>query len=81
MQYKTVVNNFLQTYYIATIFYMTVYVHHRLPWWISGKEICLPMQGMWVWPLGQEDPLEKEMATHSSIFAWETPWAEQPGVP
>ena len=31
MQYKTVVNNFLQTYYIATIFYMTVYVHHRLP--------------------------------------------------
>ena len=29
--------------------------------------------------LGQEDPLEKEMATHSSILAWETPWAEEPG--
>ena len=28
--------------------------------------------------LGQEDPLEKEMATHSSIFAWEMPWAEEP---
>ena len=32
-----------------------------------------------VWSLGQEDPLEKEMATHSSILAWEIPWAEEPG--
>ena len=31
--------------------------------------------------LGQEDPLEKEMATHSSIFAWEIPWTEEPGRP
>jgi len=29
--------------------------------------------------LGQEDSLEKEMATHSSILAWETPWTEEPG--
>ena len=29
--------------------------------------------------LGQEDPLEKEMATHSSILAWEIPWMEEPG--
>ena len=29
--------------------------------------------------LGQEDPLEKEVATHSSIFAWEIPWTEEPG--
>ena len=29
--------------------------------------------------LGREDPLEKEMATHSSILAWEIPWAEEPG--
>ena len=29
--------------------------------------------------LGQEDPLEKEMATHSSILAWEIPWIEEPG--
>ena len=29
--------------------------------------------------LGQEDPLEKEMATHSSILAWKIPWAEEPG--
>ena len=31
--------------------------------------------------LGWEDPLEKEMATHSSILAWEIPWAEEPGRP
>jgi len=30
--------------------------------------------------LGQEDPLEKEMATHSSILAWKIPWTEEPGV-
>ena len=32
-----------------------------------------------VWPQNQEDPSEKEMATHSSIFAWEIPWTEEPG--
>ena len=32
-----------------------------------------------VWSLGWEDPLEKEMATHSSILAWEIPWTEEPG--
>ena len=32
-----------------------------------------------VWSLGQKDPLEKEMATHSNIFAWKTPWTEEPG--
>ena len=38
-----------------------------------------PMQETWVRSLGQEDPLEKEMATHSSILAWRIPWAEEPG--
>ena len=33
----------------------------------------------WVWSLYQEDPLEKEMATHSSILAWRTPWTEELG--
>ena len=32
----------------------------------------------WVQSLGREDPLEKEMATHSSIHAWRTPWTEEP---
>jgi len=34
----------------------------------------------WVWSLGQEDPLEKGMATHSSILAWRIPWTEEPGA-
>ena len=37
------------------------------------------MQETQVKSLGQEDPLEKEMATHSSILAWEIPWTEEPG--
>ena len=34
---------------------------------------------MWVRSLGQEDPLEKEMAIYSSILAWKIPWTEEPG--
>jgi len=37
------------------------------------------MQETWVQSLGQEDPLEKEMATYSSILAWRIPWTEEPG--
>ena len=37
------------------------------------------MQKTWVQSLGQEDPLEKEMAIHSSILAWKIPWTEEPG--
>ena len=39
----------------------------------------LPLQETWVRSLGWEDPLEKEMANHSSVLAWEIPWTEQPG--
>ena len=37
------------------------------------------MRETWVRSLGQEDPLEKEMATHSSTLAWKIPWTEEPG--
>ena len=37
------------------------------------------MQETWVRSLGQEEPLEKEMAIHSSILAWKIPWTEEPG--
>ena len=37
------------------------------------------MQETWVQFLGQEDPLEKEMVTHSSVLAWKIPWTEEPG--
>ena len=44
--------------------------------------ICLSVQEteeIWVRSLGQEDTLEKEMATHSSTLAWEVTWTEEPG--
>ena len=37
------------------------------------------MQKTWVWSLGQEDPLEKEMATHFGNLAWRIPWTEETG--
>ena len=37
------------------------------------------MQETWVQSLGQEDPLEKGMASHFSILAWSIPWTEEPG--
>ena len=53
-----------------------------LPKWLSGKTIWLPIQktqSMQFRSLGQEDPLEEDMATHSSVLAWEIPWTEEPG--
>ena len=47
----------------------------------GGSPVTNPpaKQEMWVWSLGGEYPLEEEMATHSSILAWEIPWTEEPG--
>ena len=54
-----------------------------LDWWASlvvQRLKRLPaMWETWVWSLGREDPLEKEMATHSSILAWRIPWTEELG--
>ena len=47
---------------------------------VAQRLKCLPAkQETWVRSLGWEDPLEKEMATHSSILAWRIPWTEKPG--
>ena len=43
------------------------------------KPTCSATQEMQVQSLGQEDPLEEDMATHSSIFAWSIPWPEKLG--
>ena len=55
-------------------------------WELGGTSLvaqmvkCLPaMQETWVQSLGQEDPLEKEMATYSSTLAWKIAWMEEPG--
>ena len=46
---------------------------------MSKKKNPSDKQEMWVPSLGQEDPLEKKMGTHSSILAWEVQWTEEPG--
>ena len=55
---------------------------HPCPFPLPGGSVVknLPAkQETWVLSLGWEDPLEKEMATHSSILTWEIPWTEEPG--
>ena len=47
----------------------------------DGKESLFAMQETQVRSLGAEDPLEKGMATHSSILAWKIPWMEEPDGP
>ena len=52
----------------------------ELPWCLPEE---LPMvkaavHETHIWSMGQEDPLEKEMANHSSILAWRNPWTEEP---
>ena len=66
--------------------------HHHLTWCFNcilsnnsryllaqTVEPLPAMQETWVRSLGREDPLEKEMATHSSILAWRIPWRDEPG--
>ena len=57
-----------------------------ISWWLGIASLVaqrlkrLPaMQETWIRSLGWEDPLEKEMATHSNILAWRIPWMEEPG--
>ena len=45
----------------------------------QGVKYLPTVQETWVRSLGQEDPLEKEMATHSSTLAWQIPWTEECG--
>ena len=48
-------------------------------WWLSDKEsTCQCRRCMWVRSLDQEEPLEKKMATHFSVLAWQIPWTEEP---
>ena len=47
----------------------------------SPHAMMQEIQETWVQFLGQEDPLEKRMATHSSVLAWEIPWTEEPSGP
>ena len=61
-------------------FFFFLWLSHSWASLVAQRLKCLP--AMWetrVQSLGREDPLEKEMATHSSILAWKIPWMEEPG--
>ena len=47
--------------------------------WVKNPPAVQKMQETWVWSLGQEDPLEEDMETHSSTLAWRISWTEEPG--
>ena len=56
-----------------------VCVRMGLPSWLQTVKNLPAMQKTRVQSLGRKDPLEKEMATHSTILAWRIPWTEGPG--
>ena len=57
--------------------YYPLLSHKVLPWWLNGEESACNTGDAGLIP-GWGRPLEKEMATHSSITAWEIPWTEEP---
>ena len=58
---------------------MQIFGVSQVAQWVKNLPAVQKTQEMQVQPLGQEDPLEKEMATCSSILAWRVPWTEEPG--
>ena len=64
---------------IPSVGFLSYKQHKGLPWWLRWCGTCLPMQETQIQSLGQEDPLEEEMATHSRLLAWRIPWTEEPG--
>ena len=79
------IHNITSSYYIwvGSLFWLRPNIVKALFWLctqLAQMVKRLPtMRETWVWSLGREDPLEKEMATHSSILAWKIPWTEDPG--
>ena len=64
----------------ANLFFPTALITSSWAFPVAQMVKHLPaMWETWVWSLGQEDPLEEGMATHSSTLAWKIPWTEEPG--
>ena len=65
--------------FIISISFDRPLVFVGLPWWLRWLSALLTMRETWVRSLSREDPLEKDMATHSSTLAWKIPWTEEHG--
>ena len=66
--------------WLKTFFFLNINkLSQGFPWWSDDKEsACNAADQIWVLSLGCEHPLEKGLATHSSILAFEIPWTEEP---
>ena len=84
------VHNYRMSVYFYFLWISAMFYSFQSPWlslflnilsFLMAQTVkCLPtMRETQVWFLGREDPLEKEMATHSSTLAWKIPWMEEPG--
>ena len=78
---RTWLSNWTEYIHIYPRYLKYIYVRRKpdIPIASVVKKICLLMQETWVQSLGQEDPLEEGMVTHSSILASKTLWIEEPG--
>ena len=78
MAYFSVPSSALKKFFFQINFYRSIVTLQDFP---GGSVVKNPpaKQETWVASLGQEDPLEKEMAPHSSALAWKIPWTEKPG--
>ena len=79
-KYSTLGSHGHSKIFLIWIVWLLSSFHHERASLVAQTVKCLPtVQETQVWSLGQEDPLEKETATHSSIHAWKIPWNEEPG--
>ena len=65
--------------YLMSIYIYYVFIHNMTSLVAQMVKHLSTMWETWVQSLGREDPLEKEMAIHSSTIAWKIPWTEEPG--
>ena len=70
---------FLNPCFPSVLDYVRFYSYNRVSLVAQMVKNLSAMQATQVWSLGWEDPLEKEMVTHSSILAWRISWTEEPG--
>ena len=74
----TMEQHLLVTHYVSNVLTVSCMIFKTTSWGGSEGKVSACNAETQVQSLGREDPLEKEMATHSNILAWRTPWIEEP---
>ena len=77
--FKEIIGSFsLRTIFLAFFFFLLHLSKCNYVPGLGRTQMVKNLQKIWGQPLGQEDPLEEEMATHTSVLAWRIPWTEEP---